>query len=355
MSYLDVAVARSTSNKIKSRTKRTGKSPAKSPAKSPTKNPGKSTTKSENYLCYDLGGTKLMAALINSSGRILASETRHVDQSQGVQGLIHDFEQLATSLPKVRYMSISVASAVPLHAEKGVLLDPTNFFSDGKSWGVVPIVALLKRKLKRSVLLENDAAAAVLAEKWKGGHGRAQNIVAMTLGTGVGIGVVVNGELLRSGRGLHPEASHISISGEDADFACGCGANGCIEANLGGTHFARRLSKKLGREVDGVECLRLAIAGDPVTLEAFRDYGKRLAVAIRAMAILFAPEIVVLSGGFSQASPYFLPETEKSLPHLLRRYREGIDLLPKVCVSKLEGKQGVLGAAYVANHSKRKV
>ncbi len=302
-------------------------------------------------LCFDLGGTKLFAALITDAGKIVAHTVKRLDQSRGLEGLLSDFKELGDSLGG-KFRAVSVASAGPLDAEKGLLLDPTNFFTGGKSWGVIPLNAKLKKIFKKPVYLENDAASAVLAEGWKGGHGKTKNIVAITLGTGVGIGALANGALVRAGRGLHPEASHIPINVEDKTHPCGCGAYGCIEAYLGGTHFARGLSRQLGRELDGTQALALAKEGDVATLAAFEEYGRTLAIALRSLAVVFAPEVVVLSGGFTKASAFFLPATQKHLPQVMNRYREGVDLLPKIKVSKLGDSAGVLGAAFVARSRK---
>lgn len=314
---------------------------------------GKSTKGSANndvYLCFDLGGTKLRAALINSRGQIKASVTGNVNQRTGLPGLLELFKELEQQLPKVKYKLVSVASAGPLHPEKGVLLDPTNFFTTQKTWGVVPISALLKKVFKKPVILENDAASAVLGEMWKGGHGKKKNnIVAMTLGTGVGVGVITDGQLVRAGRGLHPEGGHIPINAEDHNYPCACGSYGCIEAYLAGTHFAKRMSARIGRSLTGKEAVALAEEGDLQIQASFKEYGRHLAQAIRSFCIMFAPEVVVLSGGFSHAHNLFLPETKKTLPSLLERYREGVDLLPEVKVSNLQNDAGILGAAFIAN------
>ncbi len=322
-------------------------------------------SKASVYLCFDLGGTKLKAAHITSDGKILAECSKRVDQTQGFKGLLRDFKLLADELPKASIKAIGVASAGPLHPERGVLLDPTNFFTDEQSWGIIQIVAPLKRMFKKPVVLENDAAAAVLGEQWKGGHGAVKNIVAMTLGTGVGIGVVANGELVRAGQGLHPEASHIPLIQDHSraahhpdhfdirDYPCACGAYGCIEAYLAGTHFSRRLSHLKGRQLTGQASVALAKSGDKAVREAFREYGRNLAQAIRVLSVLFAPEVVVISGGFSHAADLFLPETQAALPALMERYREGVDLLPKVKVSRLQNEAGVLGAAFISIRNQR--
>jgi glucokinase len=307
----------------------------------------------DHFLCYDLGGTKLAAALVTKNGRVVSMTSRAIDQSLGIKGLLAEFVDLAKP-HHGQYRCVSVASAGPLHAGKGVLLDPTNFFTGKKSWGVIHLVAQLKRLFKKPVFLENDAAAAVLAEGWKGGHGRTKNIVSMTLGTGVGIGALLDGKLARAGRGLHPEASHIPINVEDKNFPCGCGAFGCIEAYLAGSHFVRHLSLRTGRDLSGDQCRLLAHQGDVLALEAFTEYGKNLALALRSLAVVFAPEVVVLAGGFARSAPFFQPTTERLLPTVLARYREGIDLLPKIRVSKLGDEAGVIGAAYVARLKMKK-
>lgn len=305
--------------------------------------------KRDLVLCFDLGGTKLRAALVDARGKIAAFAVTRLRQEEGYDGLIRLFKETADQLPKtLKYKSVSVASAGPLHPEKGLLLDPTNFFTSQESWGVLPLVKSLTKVFKKPVRLENDAAAAVLGEQWKGGHGKgAANLVAMTLGTGVGVGVITNGSLVRAGRGLHTEAGHIPLDINAKDYPCGCGAFGCIEAFLAGSHFSHRLGRLKGRPMSGQEAVVLA-KDDVWVQEAFLEYGRQLAQAVRTLSVLFAPEIVVISGGFSHASNLFLHETEKVLPGLMERYRDGIDMLPKIKVSKLQDDAGILGAAYLA-------
>jgi len=312
----------------------------------PKKKAGAKTSK-DLLLCYDLGGTKLRAALVTTRGKIAAQISKPVEQHKGFEGLLQDFKALADQLGPGPYRAISVASAGPLDPSRGELLDPTNFFTGNKSWGVLPLTAKLKKIFKQPVILENDAAAAALGEQWLGGHKKNKNLVAITLGTGVGIGAVANGELVRAGRGLHPEASHIALT-EDRRYRCGCGNYGCIEAHLGGSHFTRHLGQKLGREVDGRQAIELAKDGEPHALAAFQEYGERLAQTVRALAVLFCAETVVMSGGFSHAHAYFLKHAQERLPELLVRYREGVDLLPELKVSRLQDDAGILGAAYVA-------
>ncbi len=301
-------------------------------------------------LSFDLGGTKLRGGLVNPKGQILAESTLRVRQNEGFKGLVQLFADVHSELPEVAFESVSVASAGPLDPIKGVLLDPTNFFTGQKSWGVVPLVKELRKLFRKEVRLENDAAAAVLGEVWKGGLGRKnKNVVAMTLGTGVGIGVVTNGELVRAGRGLHPELSHIPINRDNRAMPCGCGGYGCIEAYLAGTHFTRRLGQKFGKRQTTLDFVNRARDGHKGLLKEFALYGEHLAFAIRSLAVSFAPEVVVLSGGFSHSAELFLPSAKAKLPVLLKRYRDGVDLLPDLRVSKLQDEAALLGATWLAS------
>jgi predicted NBD/HSP70 family sugar kinase len=242
----------------------------------------------------------------------------------------------------------SIASAGPLDPVAGVLLDPTNFLTDSKGWGVLPIVEKLSGIFNTKVYLENDAAAALLADVWKGASQGKKNVTLMTLGTGVGTAFLANGELVRSGRNLHTEASHISLNAWDKDHPCGCGAYGCVEAYLAGPHFAREVGKAMGRKLTGEDVASLARGGDKIAQDHFTKYGERLALAIRAYSMIFSMEMVVLGGGFSANADCFLEVTKQILPGLYERHRDGVDLLPEVARSPIHDVAGLLGAARVA-------
>lgn len=301
-------------------------------------------------LSFDLGGTKLRGGWVSRSGSVREEVTLKVHQQEGFRGLIQLFSDVHQSLSDTgRPKRVSVASAGPLDPVRGVLLDPTNFFTNSRSWGVVPLKRELQRLFRCPVTIENDAAAAVIGELKKGGWGRkSQNLVAMTLGTGVGIGVVANGQLIRAGRNLHPEFSHVPIQRGNREYPCGCGSYGCIEAYLAGTHFTRRLQKSWGARLTSEEFVERARGGHKGIKREFEQYGQALAQAVRSLAVTFAPELVVLSGGFSNASDLFLPAARQDLPDLLKRYRKGVDLTPQIRVSKIGDKAALIGAAQLA-------
>jgi glucokinase len=304
----------------------------------------------KQWIGLDLGGTKIAAAMVQANGRMKGTLKIPTELNSWAilrDQLIRICRELQESYGKAA--SLGIGSAGPLDAPHGVLLDPTNF-----GWTSplrVNIVRELKQALKIPVELENDAAAAVLAEVWKGGGGK--NCVVLTLGTGLGVGVVCDGKLLRGGRGLHPEGGHVLLRAGDQSAPCGCGLLGCAEAFLSGKNFAHRAGKILGESgVSGVELAERANRGDVRVLKLFAEYGELLAEYLVNIVVLYYPERVIFTGSFAATLPHFLDATRNRLESLLERRLRTIPLLPELRVSKLGDRAGILGSAYVAMHSR---
>jgi glucokinase len=304
-------------------------------------------------LAYDLGGTKVAVGVVDSSGKILAESRVPAVFSEGKKAVLDQLIALGREMihkfPKVR--RIGIASAGPLDPKKGILLDPTNFVSakEPQGWGKVPLAAILSKALGKPATLENDAAAAMLAEHWKGAAKGFDNAMILTLGTGLGTGLITNGTLLRSGRHLHPEAGHIILKAGDTSAPCGCGNLGCAEAYLSGRSFARRSRLRFADpKLDGLAIEKMARAGDPRAIAAFDEYSQMMAIALHNYVVMFCPEIFVFTGSFANSADLFIEKTKFYLEQLLKRRRTGIDLMPQLAVSKLDNEAGLLGGAYVA-------
>lgn len=299
-------------------------------------------------LCFDLGGTKLACALVDAKGQVRHYKRSQVVMAKGFEGLINAFRDVSKEHLKMNknVAAVAVSSAGPLDPSTGVLLDPTNFLTAGKSWGVLPLKDKLQELFERPVIVENDAACAVLAEVWRGQARGFKNAMVLTLGTGLGVGVFANGELVRAGRGLHPEGGHLPLNAWSKHHRCACGARGCAESYLAGSHFAKEVGKAIGiPRLSGEELVNMAQAKDPRVDEWMTIYARRLSHAIRMFAMIYAPEAIVLAGGFAAAAPHFLPKTKKLLVPLFKRHTKGVNMLPVVKVSRFKDEAGVIGAA----------
>lgn len=301
-------------------------------------------------IAIDLGGTKVAAAVVDSRGRLLAERKMPTALGGGWRALRKQLIGVCSDFraehPAVK--AVGIGSAGPLDASHGLLLDPTNF--GWRSPLRVDIVRELKAALRMPVRLENDAAAAMLAEHWRGGAGK--NSLVLTLGTGLGVGVLTEGKLVRGGRGLHPEGGHVLLRPSDPSAPCGCGNLGCAEAFLSGKNFAGRAAHKLVEPgISALEVEQRARRGDPEALALFAEYSELLAELLQNFIVLYYPETVILTGSFAAAAPLFLPEAKRRLRALLQRRLKTLPLLPAIRVSKLQNRAGILGAAYIALHS----
>jgi glucokinase len=302
-------------------------------------------------LAYDLGGTKVSVGAVTSQGKVLEEIRVPVAVEQGKAAVIRQLSDLGKDIISRHkgIKKVGMASAGPLDPDKGILLDPTNFASAAGTWGKVPIANLLSKALKKPVFLENDAAAAMLAEAWIGHAKGYNNAMILTLGTGLGTGIIVNGELVRARGGLHPEAGHMVIHEGDQSAPCGCGNLGCAEAYLSGRGFTRRSRPRFANpDLFALDISNMARKRDPRALAAFEEYAHIMAIAIHNYAVMFAPEIVVFTGSFAASADLFMDSTKDHLEKLLARRRIGFDLLPKLKVSKLDNLAGLVGAAKVA-------
>lgn len=304
----------------------------------------------ELTLAVDIGGTKIAIAVIHKKGQIKDIIREKIDLSDGAQSLSNQILHL--SLPWIKKYKIkkaAVACAGPLDPIKGILFNPTNLKVRGKFLGQLDLKTLLKKKLKIQVVIENDAAAAALGEYWMGAQKKTANMVVVTLGTGVGVGVIANKSLLRSGRNLHTEGGHIIINSMESQRLCGCGSYGCAEAYLSGPNFARNVNRLHSQKnLSTHEIMELARAGDKELQKHFQDYSIHLAAFLSSLSVLFSPEKIILSGGFSHAADLFLDSAKEKLKDYMKNKRLGIDLLPKIEVSKFQDEAGLLGAAYIS-------
>jgi glucokinase len=297
----------------------------------------------------DLGGTKVAAGVMNEKGKILDETWAPTELGGGWSSLKAQLVRTCRELQAKhgRIHAIGIGSAGPLHAPSGRLLDPTNF-----GWTsplVVKITAELERILRKPVRLENDAAAAVLAESWKGGGGT--DCVVVTLGTGLGVGVIANGRLVRGGRGLHPETGHLIIGPNDASAPCGCGALGCAEAYLSGVNFGLRAARRLNMEgITAKQVAEMARNGHAEALAMFDEYASLMSVYLNNLVVLFYPKKVIFTGSFAEAHPLFLDTANARLAKLLERRMRTLPILPELKVSKLGNRAGILGAGYIALH-----
>jgi glucokinase len=306
-----------------------------------------------NAIGVDVGGTKIAAGVISSEGEI-QSEVRY-PTANAREPLL---STITAAIADVRagFDVGGVCLAVPgfILARDNKILSAANL----EAIEGIPLKDELGARTGLRVTVENDANAAAWGE-FRFGAGRdVEDLILVTLGTGVGGGVISRGVLLRGARGTGGELGHVTV--KPAGPRCGCGNRGCLEALASGTAIARRAQKVaterpdslLGRLAEerapsGEDVLELARKGDQVSVRVLREAGMWLGVGLATFVNIFDPEVIAIGGGLSEAGDLVLEPARREL--LLRSHSPSRNLV-EIREATLGAKSGMLGAAALARN-----
>jgi glucokinase len=302
----------------------------------------------------DLGGTKMLVGVVDSDRRVLYRETA---PSIGLEG-DRLLETLERELRAAREAHPDVAAAglgIPctIDRERGVAIIAVNLdIAD------LPIRDPLSRGLGLPVFVDNDANVAALAEHRFGAARGARNAVMLTVGTGIGGGLIIDGRLYRGSTGAGAELGHTVIDADGPRCQGNCPNRGCVEALASGTAIAREglaaakdapdsaLGRALahGDELDGRRVTDAALAGDRTAREVLALIGRRLGVALSSLANVFEPDVIVIGGGASRAGDLLLDPAREELS---ARALPPMNRTP-VAAAELGADAGLIGAATMA-------
>ncbi len=310
------------------------------------------TTTNKLVAGIDIGGTNILFGLVDNEGNI------RVKQSIPT-GSLSSPQTLVTNLgAEIRNAVASLGSSYEL-AGVGIGAPNGNFYTGtigsaaNLKWEKeIPLARLFQEELDVEVLLTNDAKAATMGEMIFGGAREMKNFLFITLGTGLGSGIVVNGELVHGHDGFAGEIGHMIVSPNGRP--CGCGRKGCLETYCSATGIMRtyadmRIGKQkkpeINTKIGGASYIyERALEGDSSAIEAFKYTGDLLGLALANCVACFSPETIFLFGGLAQAGELIFKPTIKSFEkNLLSIYKDSnIQILP----SQLrEGDSAILGAA----------
>ncbi|HZT15461.1 MAG TPA: ROK family protein [Gaiellaceae bacterium] len=296
-------------------------------------------------LALDIGGTKLAAGVVEADGSVRSFLVGPSEAAQGPDPTLERLFGLArrsvaeSGIEWSEIQAIGIGCGGPLDAERGVLLAPPHL----PGWRDVPIGPLAEREFERPVTLENDATAAAAGEhRWGAGAG-TRNMVYLTLSTGVGGGVVVDGRLYRGARGNGGELGHVTVDWRGRPCR-GCGRRGCLEAYVSGTSIAER-AREAGLPLETAEEVAAAArAGEPTATRVWDETVEALACGLTSIVNLFEPELVVVGGGVSRSGEQLLaPVRDLVRSSAMQPAAEGVEIV----ASPLGDRVGVVGAAAI--------
>ncbi|HVN61458.1 MAG TPA: ROK family protein [Gaiellaceae bacterium] len=294
----------------------------------------------ERVIGVDLGGTKILSGLIGRDGRI---ERRHEiptplsSQEAMLAGLDAAVEELLDD--DVAALGFGIPSTID--QRRGVAVGSVNVPLHD-----LPFRDRMRERFELPVQIDNDANVAAIAE-WKVGSGRGTNdMVMLTLGTGVGGGVIVGGRPLRGSVGSAGELGHMVIEFDGPPCQGVCRGRGHLEALTSGSAATLRAQEAFGPAVDAHRLIGLANDRDETALAILHDIGRKLGAAIGSLVNIFDPELIVLGGGFGAAAQDYLlgPALEVAKCEALEPGRQRLRIVP----AELGSSAGLIGAGFVA-------
>ena len=305
-----------------------------------------------NAIGVDVGGTKIAAAVVTPEGKIL-NEVRYPTQAVPPDTLIGTIAKAITEV-KDGFEVGGVCLAVPgfvLAAENKVIFAPNLHEIEN-----IRLDEEIGHRTGLRVAVENDANAAAWGEFRYGAGKDVEHQVFITLGTGVGGGVITHGVLLRGAQGAGGELGHVTI--QSTGPRCGCGNHGCLEALASGTAIQRRAREvandqpdsalgrlAIEREVLGEDVTRLAEEGDEAALQVLQETGVWLGIGLAGFVNVFNPEVIAIGGGAARAGEFVLGPARNEVK--LRARSPSRDLV-EIKEATLGPRSGVLGAAALA-------
>lgn len=303
----------------------------------------------------DIGGTNLRAARVTADGRVLAHTSaptpspRGDGQTNGGAALVDAILDVRSALgDPVLPLGIGIAATVD---RQGRLTATPNLDAED-----VPLGDLLRRAVDQPLRIANDAVAAVWAEHRVGAARGVDDVILVTIGTGVGGGAVIAGNLVEGAHGMATEFGHLVI--HEGGRLCPCGVFGCLEAYASGRAFGEIAAERLaegrgspalaaGGRVDGVAVTRAAVAGDPLAIEVLVEAGRMLGVGLASLVNALDPELILVGGGAGAAAgTWLLPAAREAMASRVMGHRHR--RLPEVRMAALGDEAGVVGAALLA-------
>ncbi len=301
----------------------------------------------------DLGGTNIKLGLISPDGEVLernSTETRAERGPEAVAGRICDavLGLLARAgLDRRAVAGVGIGSPGTIDLQAGVVTFSPNL----PGWHDVPLRRLVEEGTELGCVLDNDANAAALAESWVGAGRGKSSLILLTLGTGIGGGIVLDGRIWHGGNGVAGEIGHMSIDPDGPE--CGCGNRGCLEAFASATGMVRRMKEAIEKGektslADQAETLtarrihEAAEAGDQAARRTVQMTGRYLGIGVSNLMHILNPEVIAFSGGMTGAGRMLMdPLLEEADWRTMEAPRRDV----KICFAELPEDAGIIGAA----------
>jgi glucokinase len=310
----------------------------------------------------DIGGTNITAALVTEKGKIVKKTRFPTRVKEGktkmIKRIVNGLDEVMKGLSSKSIRGIGVGAAGDIDQDRGIVRFSPNLF-----WKNVPLVRLIKKKFNVRVVLDNDANAAAWGTYVLESKRKVKNLICITLGTGVGGGLILNGRIYHGASGTAGEIGHITVNPQGQK--CNCGNYGCLETYVGGAYIVKKaikeikkgeksLIKKLAggnlQSITSQTIQAAALKGDKLARGIWKEVGEYLGIGLSGVINLLNPEVIVFGGGVTKARELvFKPMREEIRKRAFKVPFEKV----KFTRTKFGADLGVIGAALLTLQGNR--
>ncbi len=307
------------------------------------------------YIGVDLGGTNIAVGLVSEEGKILHKDSVPTLLERGPEPVIRDMGTLSLKVIKDAGYSVDDVKAIGVGVPGLANADGVVIFCPNLKWHMVPLRKIMQEIINKPVFIDNDATVAALAESVAGASAGVPNSVFLTLGTGVGGGIVINHKIYSGSHGVGSELGHMSVKYDGRQ--CTCGAYGCWEQYSSATALIRNAKEAIeghpeslilaeaGGDVEKIDARCVIDAsrkGDPIACKIYGEYIHYLAVGIVNIINSIDPEVIAIGGGVSNAGEYLMEPLREEVKKLIF-YKD----LPyaRIELATLKNDAGIIGSA----------
>lgn len=287
----------------------------------------------------DIGGTAVKYALLSEEGTLLSTGEFPTCAEKGVENLFNNICKVIDKYNCSDLLGIAVSGTGQIDGSIGKVIGGNPIIP---GWIGTNLVELLETKYGVRAVLENDVNCAALGEKWLGAGKDEENFVCLTIGTGIGGGIILNNDIFRGDTCVAGEFGHIQIVKNGVQ--CMCGKKGCFERYASATALVKMVKDATGKELNGKEIFELEKAGDTKIKEIVDTWIDYFTDGLSTIIYIFNPSLVVIGGGVTKQGDYLLDRINKSLDGKLgENYKKNL----KIRFAQLGNNAGMLGAEYL--------
>jgi len=313
------------------------------------------------YIGIDLGGTNIAVGIVDAKGTIMHEKSCATRSEREPEEIINDMSNLVLSILEDSNIDLKEIEAIGIGIPGLADKDGNVIYCVNLGWKNVPLKSLLQNTLHKPIYIDNDATVAALAEYESGSMKNCTSGIMLTLGTGIGGGIILNGEIHSGSHGVGSELGHMVVG--DNFYDCNCGRNGCLETFASSTAIIKHTKKLIEEMKDNTILLERADGninninakiifecakeGDKIANIAVTRLVKYLGTGILNIINFIDPEIIALGGGVAGAGEYLL---DMVIAHVMaNKYYEELPIA-KIVLAQLGNEAGIIGAAMIAKH-----